>query len=206
MIHAFGPECALLLVDVQEGVDDLQHWGGPTGRRNNPQAETNLRRLLDGWRNHGLPVIYTRHDSREQRSPLKLSLAGGKIKAAVQPRDGETVLTKDVNSAFVGTNLEIMLRRRRIHRLVVGGFFTNMCVETSVRMAGNLGFDTYLIHDACSTSNRLGIDGTDYDPEVVHALSVASMHGEFCTAIGTQDALQLLDGSVTNLERRQGNE
>ena len=40
------------------------------------------------------------------------------------------------------------------------GFYTNYCIETTVRMAGNLGFDTYLVHDACAAVNTLGYDGT----------------------------------------------
>ncbi len=206
MIGKFDTTTALLLIDVQKGVDVLNHWGGKRGRRNNPQAETNLRVLLDGWRAHGLPVFYTMHDSREQRSPLKIALATGNIKEGLEPRSGEIVVKKDVNSGFIGTNLELMLQRRRIHRLVVAGFFTNMCVETTVRMAGNLGFDTYLAADACATTNRVDSDGVDHDPELVHAMAIASMDGEFCTAINTADILSLLKGDVDSLLRRQGNE
>ena len=206
MITRFDDITALLMIDVQKGVDVLDHWGGPTGRRNNPHAETHLRLLLDGWRKHGLPVVYTVHDSREARSPLKLSLPTGRIKEGLEPCEGEIVIRKDVNSGFVGTNLELMLRRQRIHRLVVAGFFTNMCVETTVRTAGNLGYDTYVVADACATSNRVGWDGVDRDAELVHAMAITSMDGEFCTALKTTDALRLLDGDAPDLVRRQGNE
>ncbi len=206
MIERFDATTALLLIDVQRGVDVLEHWGGPHGRRNNPQAEANLHALLDGWRTSGRPVFYTLHDSREARSPLKLSLPTGRIKEGLEPRTDEITVKKDVNSGFIGTNLEVILRRRRVHRLVVAGFFTNMCVETTVRMAGNLGFDTYLAADACATSNRVGWDGVDRDPELIHALSVTSMDGEFCTAVTTSNALRLLKADIDGLHRRQGNE
>ena len=206
MIAQFDESSALLLVDVQKGVDVLDHWGGPSGRRNNPQAESNLRLLLEGWRARGLPVFYTMHDSREARSPLKLALPTGKIKEGLEPLAGETVVKKDVNSGFIGTNLELMLQRRRVHRLVVAGFFTNMCVETTVRMAGNLGFDTYLAADACATTNRIGLDGVDRDAELVHDMAVTSMNGEFCTALPTAQVLRLLQGNLENLSRSQGNE
>ena len=119
---------------------------------------------------------------------------------------GEIVVSKDVNSGFVGTDLEIQLRRKEISRLVIVGFFTNMCVETTTRMAGNLGFDTYLVPDCCATSNRIGLDGTDYDPELVHDMTVANLHREFCTAITPGDVLGLLDADAPGLERIQGNE
>ena len=206
MINKFDAATALLLIDVQQGVDVLDHWGGPKGRRNNPQAEPNLRTLLDAWRKHSLPVFFTMHDSREPRSPLKLTLPTGRIKEGLEPRAGETVIKKDVNSGFIGTNLELMLQRQRIHRLVVAGFFTNMCVETTVRMAGNLGFDTFVVEDACATTNRLGRDGVDRDAELVHAMAITSMDGEFCTALKTPDVLRLLEGGAADLFRRQGNE
>lgn len=210
MIRRFGPETCLMLIDVQRGVDVLEHWGGPTGRRNNPGAEERMRALLGAWRARGLPVAFTRHDSREAGSPLKLSLPTGAQKEGFEPAPGEIVVVKDVNSAFLSIDREApmleRLRDRGVERLVVAGFFTNMCVETSVRMAGNLGMDVTLVHDACATTNRTGPDGADHDPETVHALSVASMHGEFATAVAAADALALLDADAPHLERVQGND
>jgi nicotinamidase-related amidase len=206
MIERFGAATALLLIDVQKGVDVLHHWGGPRGRRNNPRAEENLQTVLDAWRKSRSTVFYTVHDSREERSPLKLSLPTGAFKEGLEPRKGETVVRKDVNSGFIGTNLELLLQREKIHRLVIAGFFTNMCVETTVRMAGNLGFDTYLVADACATTNRVGPDGIDRDADLVHAMAIASMDGEFCTTINAADVLKLLQSDVGTLDRRQGNE
>ena len=206
MIERFGADSGLLLVDVQVGVDVLDHWGGPTGRRNNPEAEDHMSALLEAWRMHGRPVFFSLPDSREDTSPLKLALPTGRSKPGFEPAPGEGVVTKDVNGAFIGTDLEIQLRRAGVGRLVIAGFFTNMCVETTTRQSGNLGFDTYLAHDACATTNRVGLDGTDHDPDVVHAMSVANLHGEFCTAIAAVDLVSLLDGDRADLERRQGNE
>ncbi len=206
MIKKFGDNTALLLIDVQQGVDVLTHWGGSSGRRNNPAAEENMLALLKHWREKNKTVAFTIHDSREAASPLKLSLATGRQKAGFEPDVDDIVVTKDVNSGFIGTSLEIQLRRAGIRRLVVVGFFTNFCVETTVRMAGNLGFDTYLVQDSCATTNRVDLNGKDHDPEPVHDMSVANMHGEFCTAITTSDALALLDGDTEHLSRVQGNE
>lgn len=206
MISRFDASTALLLIDTQVGVNELTHWGGPTGRRNNPEAEGHMRTLLGQWRDHGLPVAFTRHDSREDASPLKLSLPTGAQLPGLEPDDGDIVVVKDVNSGFVGTSLEVDLRRIGVHRLVIVGFFTNMCVETTTRMAGNLGFDTYLLPDCCATTNRVGPDGTDHDAELVHAMTVANLHGEFCTAISVEDAAHLLTGDAEHLHRAQGNE
>jgi len=206
VIPKFDASTALLLIDVQKGVDDTAYYAGPTGRINNPDSKNNIRTLLSAWRTAGHKVAFTRHDSIEAESPLKLSLETG------QQLDGMEILTDDIavskssNSGFVGTPLELELRRAGIQRLVVAGYFTNYCVETTVRTAGNMGFDTYLVHDACGTMNNIGFDGTDYEPELVHNMSVGNMHGEFCTAIGLEDALALINNDANHLNRVQGNE
>ncbi len=206
MIEQFKNETALLLIDVQVGVNDLNHWGGASGRRNNIDAEEKIAGFLGAWRNRGLPVVFTKHNSRQKVSPLKDELPGGAFIDGLEPRSNELVISKDVNSAFIGTNLELELRRRGIARLVVAGFFTNFCVETTVRMAGNMGFDTYLAHDCCATTNRFDLDGRDHDPAEVHRLSVASMHAEFCTALDQREVLRLVEAPVDTLDRVQRNE
>jgi len=206
MIRRFGSDTALLLIDVQKGVNVLDHWGGPTGRRNNPAAEANMTEVLADWRAAGRQVAFTRHNSREAASPLKFSLPTGEQIPGFEVADGDICAEKDVTSGFVGTSLEVDLRRRGINRLVVAGFFTNMCVETTVRMAGNLGFDTYLVPDGCATTNRVGPDGVDHDPELVHQMTVANLHGEFCTALDVDAVRKLLVGDRPDLERAQGNE
>ncbi|MEL7126736.1 MAG: isochorismatase family protein [Pseudomonadota bacterium] len=206
MIRQFGPETGLLLIDIQKGVNTFEHWGGPTGRRNNPGAEANMRKLLTQWRSVSHPVFFTRHDSREAASPLKFDLPTGDQIDGFEPVPGEVVIEKDVNSAFVGTDMELRMRQHGVHRLVVAGFFTNFCVETSVRMSGNMGYDTYLVHDACATCNRIGPDGTDYDPQLLHDVTVSNLHGEFCTAIDTDTALRIAQADAPDLDRVQGNE
>lgn len=207
MILQFDTQTALLLIDVQKGVNDLEYYGGgPGGQRNNPAAEDNQRRLLNTWRERDGSVAFTMHDSREAGSPLKLALPTGEQIEGLEPRDGEITVVKDVNSGFIGTSLALALRRADIRRLVVAGFFTNFCVETTTRMAGNMGFDVYLVEDACAAATRVGPDGTRYDADLVHRLSIANLHGEFCTAISTTEALALMAGDAPRLERVQGNE
>ena len=72
MIHQFGPETCLVLIDVQVGVDDVTHWGGLTGRRNNPDAEQCMLSLLTAWREMELPVAFTLHDSVEEKFSFEI--------------------------------------------------------------------------------------------------------------------------------------
>ena len=206
MIEKFDETTALLLVDVQKGVNEVKYYGGPSGKRNNHSAEENMRCLLAEWRRLGKRVAFTRHNSREINSPLKLELETGNQIEGLEINGPDIVVEKDVNSGFIGTSLELELRRSGINRLVVMGFYTNYCIETTVRMAGNLGFDTYLVHDACAAVNTLGHDGECYEPDLVHNMSIASLHGEFCTAISKEVAMRLCLENCVDLERVQGNE
>ena len=175
---------ALLLIDVQRGFDE-PHWGA----RNNPQAEQRIAELLAAWRKASWPVIHVQHMSTEPDSPLRPDRAGNAFKPEAMPRPGEPVFQKSVNSAFIGTRLESYLREGKISRLVVAGLTTDHCVSTTVRMAGNLGFDVILVDDATATNDRSGPDGVVYPAEQVHRLALASLHGEFARVRSTADVL-----------------
>lgn len=187
--QALEARTALLLIDVQRGFEDVAYWGGA---RNNPDAEANIALLLDAWRHAGQPVIHVRHASTNPASPLHPDHPGHAVMAAAMERPGEPVVTKSVNSAFIGTTLERDLRGAGITGLVIVGITTNHCVSTTARMAGNLGFRTTVVSDATISFDRVGPDGTRWDAATVHAVSLANLHGEFATVIPTADVLESL--------------
>jgi nicotinamidase-related amidase len=178
------PAAALLVIDVQKGIDDPS-WG----RRNNPEAEANIARLLDAWRAGAKPIFHIKHNSTEPDSAYRPGQPGNDFKPEARPLPGEIVVEKTTNSAFIGTDLERRLRGNGIDTLVVTGVITNNSVEATVRMAGNLGFNTYLVSDATSTADKQGLDGRIWPAADVHALSLANMHGEYATVISTDEAL-----------------
>lgn len=175
---------ALIIIDVQEGLDDPV-WG----RRNNPDAERNMARLLADWRAKRRPVFHVQHMSTNPHSPLRPHQPGNAIKRIVRPEGDEPIIQKTVNSAFIGTDLERRLREAEIQSVVIVGLTTNHCVETSARMAGNLGFTTYVVADATATFDRTGHDGAHYPAETIHAVSLASLHDEFATVVETEQLL-----------------
>lgn len=186
-----GP-AALILIDIQQGMDD-PYWGP----RNNPDAEKNASRLLAAWREAGLPLVHIHHRSVRPHSPLHPGKPGVAVKPEVAPIEGEPVFTKTVNSAFIGTPLEGWLRGHGIERVVIAGLTTNHCVDTSTRMAGNLGFDTVLVGDACATNDRVSPDGTTFDAETIHQVTLTNLHDEFATVMTTDEVLRRIAVSAT---------
>lgn len=185
-------KAALVLIDVQKGFD-LPYWGV----RNNPDAEANIAKLLNCWRDHKRPVVHVRHMSTEPDSPLRPGQEGNDFKDMACPIANEHVEEKQVNSAFIGTTLENYLRGHGIDTVVIVGLTTDHCVSTSTRMSGNLGFNTYVVADATATFNRTGFDGTQYSADDVHAYALASLNEEFATVLRTDEILHLSRGQVS---------
>jgi nicotinamidase-related amidase len=175
------------VIDLQKAIDHAS-WG----RRNNPEAEKHVAVLLLAWRRTGRPVYHIRHDSSEPDSRYRPGQPGHDFKPEVQPLAGEAVIGKQTNSAFIGTDLEARLRVAGQTLVVVAGVITNNSVEATVRMAGNLGFDTYLVEDATFTFGRQDWRGTWRTADEVHAMSLANLDGEYCTVVRTQDILDAL--------------
>ena len=174
----------LVLIDWQRGLDHPTHWNGV---RANPEAETNGHALLAAWRDRGWPIVHVFHDSRSEASPLRPGIPGHTPKLGFEPHDGEAVYHKSVNSAFIGTTLEADLKAKGQVDLIICGLTTNHCVSTSVRMAGNLGFNVTLVGDACGAHPQ----GT-FDADTIHAVSLANLNGEFCTVMNTTEVLASL--------------
>ncbi len=185
------PNAALLVIDVQQGLDHPKY-----GRRNNPDAEANIARLLAAWRGAAWPVVHVQHLSTSPDSPLHPDAPGCEIKPEAAPSDGEPLFQKRVNGAFIGTDLEPYLRERGIASLVVVGLTTDHCVSSTARMAGDLGFETYVVDDATAAFDREGYDGRRFLAEDVHAISLVNLHGEFATIVSTADVLSALPSPV----------
>ncbi len=173
---------ALLLIDIQKGFEDIDYWGG---QRNNPDAELRASELLQIWRAHHFPVYHIQHCSSNPTSPLHETNVGNAFNDLVTPIAGEPVIQKNVNSAFIGTTLQAQLELANITTLVIVGLTTDHCISTTTRMAGNLGYETYLVSDATATFNKKGFDGQHYPAELIHETALASLHKEFATIVTT---------------------
>jgi nicotinamidase-related amidase len=181
---------ALIVIDLQKAIDHPS-WG----ERNNLDAEKNVAVLLERWRKSRRPIYHIRHDSVDPASHYRPGQPGNEFKPEVRPLPGETVITKQTNSAFIGTDLEARLRAAQQNLLIITGVITNNSVDATVRMAGNLGFHTFLVEDCCFTFARKDWSGMLRTAAEVHAMSLANLDGEYCTVIRMAEVLRALGGS-----------
>jgi nicotinamidase-related amidase len=154
----------LLVMDVQRGVAD-RHPGDVVERA----AEA-----VGAARDAGLPVIFVRvafrpghpEISPRNRTFAALREAGGlleddsPIHPALAPLPGEPIVTKRRVSAFAGSDLDVLLRAREAHSLVLCGIATGGVVLSTLRAAADLDFELTVLRDACA----------DADPEVHRVL------------------------------------
>ena len=180
---------ALIVVDVQRAFDE---WEAAGKRRNNPAAVARIADLLQAFRERGAPIFHIRHEGTRRGSSFLPGGTGYAVKDEARERAGEPVIVKRVNSAFIGTDLESRLRAAGITTLVICGATTNHCVETTTRMAGNLGFDARLVRDATWTFDRIGPDGDAHSAEDIHAMTLANLNGEFAQIVTTAEAIAAL--------------
>jgi nicotinamidase-related amidase len=177
---------ALIVIDVQRAFDE---WEAAGKRRNNPDAVARIADLLQAFRNRGAPIFHIRHEGTNPNSSFLPQSSGYAVKDEAREQPGETVIVKRVNSAFIGTDLETRLRAAGIGTLVICGATTNHCVETTTRMAGNLGFDAHLVRDATWTFDRIGPDGDVHAAEEIHAMTLSNLNGEFARIVTTRDVI-----------------
>lgn len=124
-----SPSTVLLAVDMQCAFDNP-----PWPRRWNKDLDRNGQLLLAAWRRSASPIIHVRHDSVDPASTLRPGLPGHGFREGFSPLSGEALVCKSVNSAFIGTDLDLRLRRLGAQHLVVFGISTDMCVSTTIRM------------------------------------------------------------------------
>jgi nicotinamidase-related amidase len=186
-MQLFDQRSALLVIDMQKGFDEAI-WGA----RNNPNMEARVALLIEAWRQSVATVVHIHHQSTSPMGCFRPGTRGIELKPEAIPQEGEAVYRKLVNSAFIGTSLETHLRKLGAERLVLIGLTSNHCVSTTARMAGNLGFETYVVADATATFDRMGADGRPRSAEDVHNAALGDLQGEFAEIIDTNAAIAAL--------------
>jgi nicotinamidase-related amidase len=177
----------LLPIDIQQGFDEA-----PWPRRWNDQMDGNGLALIEEWRSQGRPIIHVRHDSIEPRSSLRPGMPGNAFRPGFGPQGDEPLVTKSVNSAFIGTDLDLRLKRLGARHVIAFGISTDMCVSTTIRTGANMGWDMVLVPDACDCFDLPAADGSGWlSAEEVHRAHVATLAFEFCRVMSTSELIEV---------------
>jgi nicotinamidase-related amidase len=192
---------ALLVVDSQTGAITSNFWGTA---RSNPSYERNVTKILSAFRSfpksHESPhIIHIYHSSLNASSPLHASSAGMSFHTSSLPQEGEPVISKSSNSAFITPELEKLLREREIWKVYFIGLSVDLCLGSTIRSASDLGVadhtdeegnlikgDIILVEDATAAWAKK--DGK-FDAETVHGVHVESLKGEFARILSTEQVV-----------------
>lgn len=178
---------ALIVIDVQKG---FAEWDAK-GQRNNPDCESNVGKLIQAWRDKDQPIVFVKHNSKSETSVLRPGQPGNDFKDVITG-EPDLLVTKSVNSAFYGEpDLYLWLTENRIEAVAICGIQTNMCCETTARMAGNLGLDTWFVLDATHTFAK-SFQGKTISAEELSETTAVNLSGEFADVITTSAALARL--------------
>ena len=166
---------ALLVIDIQNDYFP----GGAMELAGSVEAGEQAGKLIAAFRNKALPVIYVQHLSTRPGATFFVpGTRGVEIHPCVAPREGETVIQKNFPNSFRDTPLLQHLRDNKITRLVVAGMMTQMCIDSTVRAAADLGFECLLAHDACATRS-LSFGGVTVPAASVQTAFLAALNGLF---------------------------
>ena len=176
----------LLPIDMQQAFDDPS-WP----RRWNDRVDANGLALLAAWRATGRPIIHVRHDSVQPGSSLAPGAPGNAFRPGFEPLPGEALVTKGVNSAFIGTDLDLRLKRLGAKHVVTFGISTDMCVSTTVRTGANLGWDMILVPDASDCFELPDGNGGTIPAIEIQRAHVATLAFEFCRTFSTSELAEL---------------
>ncbi|ACP25939.1 isochorismatase family protein [Sinorhizobium fredii NGR234] len=180
----------LIPIDMQRAFD-----AAPWPPRWNERVDGNGLALLAAWRAVRRPIIHVRHDSVVEGSTLRPGQPGNAFRPGFDPLGEEPLISKSVNAAFIGTDLDLRLRRLGADTVVMFGISTDMCVSTSVRVGANLGYRVILVEDACDCFDLADGAGGVISARDIHRAHVATLRADFAEVVATEDMLAALDAA-----------
>ena len=176
---------ALIIIDMQNDY----FTGGKWPLEGMEAAAANAAQVLAAFRERQLPVIHVRHEFPSVDAPFFApGSEGAKIHDRLQPADGEFQVLKHHVNSFKDTELQALLQREGITRLVIVGAMSHMCIDAVTRAAADLGYSNTLLHDACATLD-MEFNGRKVSAADVHSAFMAALAFAYAEVISTEELL-----------------
>jgi nicotinamidase-related amidase len=176
---------ALIMVDCQN-----TYRAGIMQLCNVEPAIEEAQKLLQKARDLNIPIIHIQHDAGAG-TPYDVNADIGKISAEVAPMNGESVITKNYPNAFIATPLEAQLKALNIKNIVIAGFMTHMCINSTARGAFNLGFNPTVVASACASRSLTGANGKVIDAQTMHDSALAAIRDLFAIVVDDVASLKV---------------
>jgi nicotinamidase-related amidase len=170
-------DSALIMVDCQN-----TYRTGVMQLTNVEPAVKEAQKLLQMARALHVPIIHIQHDAGVG-TPYDVTAEIGQISADVAPKNGENVITKNYPNSFIATPLEAQLKALGIENIVLAGFMTHMCINSTARGAFNLGFKPTVVASACATRSLVGANGKTVDAQTMHEAALAAIRDLFAVVV-----------------------
>ena len=181
----FNGSTALIVVDMQQGFEDETFYG----QRNNPECEANVAKLIEAWRSQKWPIVYVRHDSHDELSPLAPGKDGNAFKEVITGKP-DLMVVKSVHSAFLGKpDLHGWLQEQDVQGVAICGIHTNVCCETTARMASDLGYEVLFVGDATATFDIVAPNHQVFRARELARYTVVNLQAEFAQVLFTAELL-----------------
>jgi len=176
---------ALILIDIQNDYFP----GGAFELVGVEAAKENAKKVLEHFRSKQLPLVHIQHLFGADGPFFVPGTPGAEIHADVAPKEGEKLFQKNFPSAFLKTGLAEYLEEQKIKDIVLVGNMTQMCIDTTARVAQNYGFNVTVVHDACATRD-FEFNGVKVPAQQVHASHLAAMAMFFAKIVSTEEFLK----------------
>ena len=176
---------ALIMVDLQN-----TYTRGVMALEDVEAAVDQAAILLARFRDAGRPVIHIVHDAGAG-SPYDLNDEIGQIIAAVASQNGEPVIAKNYPSSFEKTNLDTQLKALGVNDIVLAGFMTHMCINSTARAAFNLGYSPTIVASTTATRALPVVGGGEVPAKAVHEAALAGVADLFALVIPNVETLEI---------------
>lgn len=177
---------ALIIVDVQESFRVMPSWKDIS----NPNIVEPINELVKHARINQDYVVWVLHQDLESGTPFDPVNGHVKLLSGLNPVSEDIQVTKTSHNAFTTTNLGQQLQSRGVTHLRIAGIRTEQCVETTTRLASDLGYEVEVVLDATAT-HPLPLIGTD---EILSAAQViertaAALTGRFASITSVEQVV-----------------